>query len=106
VSAPYYQDDAVTLWHGDCIDVLRELPDASVDAVVTDPPYGLEFMGKAWDSFGRGEASSDAAAGMARTGYTDEGFRCIAIEREADYLPLIVQRLTKPIQPDLFGGVA
>ncbi len=33
-----------------------------------------------------------------------EGFRCIAIEREADYLPLIVSRLFKPIQPDLFGS--
>jgi DNA modification methylase len=61
VSAPYYQDDAVTLWHGDCIDVLRELPDASVDAVVTDPPYGLEFMGKAWDSFGADVRQRDDA---------------------------------------------
>jgi site-specific DNA-methyltransferase (adenine-specific) len=46
---PYYQDDLVTLYHGNCLDVLRELPDASVDAVVTDPPYGLGFMGKEWD---------------------------------------------------------
>lgn len=34
---------------GDCLDVLRTLPDASVDAVVTDPPAGIAFMGKAWD---------------------------------------------------------
>ncbi|AVO21670.1 methyltransferase [Mycobacterium phage MooMoo] len=47
---PYYQDDQVTLYHGDCFDVLAQLPDASVDAVVCDPPYGLEFMGKDWDS--------------------------------------------------------
>lgn len=37
----YYQDDKVTLHHGDCLDVLATLPDASVDAVVTDPPYNL-----------------------------------------------------------------
>lgn len=46
---PYYEDSTVTLHHGDCLDVLRSLPDTSVDAVVTDPPYGLEFMGKEWD---------------------------------------------------------
>ena len=46
---PYYSDDLVTLYHGDCLEVLRRLPDASVDAVVTDPPYGLEFMGREWD---------------------------------------------------------
>ena len=49
---PYYTDDAVTLYHGDCLDVLRDLPDASIDAVVTDPPYELGFMGKGWDTTG------------------------------------------------------
>jgi DNA modification methylase len=39
----------LTLHLGDCLEVLRTLPDASVDAVVTDPPYGLAFMGKKWD---------------------------------------------------------
>jgi DNA modification methylase len=38
-----------TLHPGDCLEVLRTMPDCSVDAVVTDPPYGLSFMGKAWD---------------------------------------------------------
>jgi DNA modification methylase len=37
------------LHHGDCLEILRALPTASVDAVVTDPPYGLSFMGKKWD---------------------------------------------------------
>jgi len=37
------------LIHGDCLEVLRSMPDCSVDAVVTDPPYGLSFMGKKWD---------------------------------------------------------
>jgi len=39
----------IQLHHGDCLDVLRTMPDASVDAIVTDPPYGLRFMGKKWD---------------------------------------------------------
>ena len=37
------------LRHGDCLQVLATLPDACVDAIVTDPPYGLAFMGKRWD---------------------------------------------------------
>jgi DNA modification methylase len=34
---------------GNCLDVLATMPDNSVDAIVTDPPYGLAFMGKKWD---------------------------------------------------------
>ena len=34
---------------GDNVETLRTLPDACVDSCVTDPPYGLEFMGKEWD---------------------------------------------------------
>jgi DNA modification methylase len=34
---------------GDCLELLAGLPAASVDAIVTDPPYGIRFMGKAWD---------------------------------------------------------
>ena len=37
---------------GDCRQVLGDLPDGFVDAVVTDPPYELGFMGKSWDSSG------------------------------------------------------
>lgn len=39
----------VKLHHGDCLDVLRTMPDNSADSIVTDPPYGLKFMGKKWD---------------------------------------------------------
>ena len=37
------------LHHGNCLDILRTMPDCSIDSVVTDPPYGLSFMGKKWD---------------------------------------------------------
>lgn len=38
--------------HGDCLDVMATFEPSSVDAIVTDPPYGLGFMGKAWDKPG------------------------------------------------------
>lgn len=41
-----------TLYRGDCISVMRSMPACSVDSIVTDPPYELGFMGKAWDSTG------------------------------------------------------
>ena len=49
---PYYTEDGVTIWHGDCVEIMAAMDAGSVDAVVCDPPYGLEFMGKDWDSFG------------------------------------------------------
>lgn len=75
---PLFEDDAIQLYLGDCLDVLRTLPDNSIDAICTDPPYGLSeltttrvlealaawmsgdrdhvpdargFMGRAWDGF-------------------------------------------------------
>lgn len=39
----------VNVLHGDCLEVMKTLADCSVDSIVTDPPYGLNFMGKAWD---------------------------------------------------------
>ena len=49
MTTPYSADEHVTLYLGDCLDVMRTLPDCSVDSVVTDPPYGIGFMGKVWD---------------------------------------------------------
>ena len=43
---------------GDCLEVLRTLPDSSIDAIVTDPPAGIEFMGAEWDTFKRGRLST------------------------------------------------
>lgn len=80
--APHYTDSTVTLYHQpeDGFSVLASLPDASVDAVVTDPPYGLEFMGKAWDgadgfrrSLNPNDAGRDNAFG--RTSRTSPEYR-------------------------------
>ena len=47
---PWLDDGDVRLYLGDCIEVMAEMDEGSVDAVVCDPPYGLEFMGKEWDA--------------------------------------------------------
>ena len=45
----------ITLRHGDCFEVLKELESNSVGSVICDPPYGLEFMGKDFDTLGDGK---------------------------------------------------
>jgi DNA modification methylase len=67
---------------GDCLETLRTLPDNSVDSVVTDPPYGIRFMGKSWDgadiearaAYRAGKPSKDAACGQ------NGGHRSVAAE--------------------------
>lgn len=43
---PYYERNGIAILHGDCREVL---PTLQADAVVTDPPYGVNFRGEAWD---------------------------------------------------------
>lgn len=45
----YYEREKIRLFNGDNVSVLKEFPDNSIDSIVTDPPYGLSFMGKRWD---------------------------------------------------------
>lgn len=42
----------------DCVEAMREMKENSVDAIVTDPPYGLEFMGKDWDKLDAPDAGT------------------------------------------------
>jgi len=49
----------LTLLHGDCREVMASLDECSVDSIVCDPPYGLEFMGKDWDKLGAALETAD-----------------------------------------------
>lgn len=45
------EDIKNTIIQGDCLEIMKKIPDNSIDTIITDPPYGLGFMGKDWDSF-------------------------------------------------------
>jgi SAM-dependent methyltransferase len=49
----------VRLRHGDCVEVMKSFPDASVGAVVCDPPYGIGFMDMEFDHIGTGDAQQE-----------------------------------------------
>ena len=60
-----YADDtkAWRLIEGDALTLLANLPENSIDCVVTDPPYGIGFHGEAWDGAGKaGKQLADAEA--------------------------------------------
>jgi site-specific DNA-methyltransferase (adenine-specific) len=77
---PYYQDDAVTIYHADCREVLPLLEPGSVDLVLTDPPYGIglatdnrRFSGGALEQRARRGSGSGTAKGQPIIG-DDEPF--------------------------------
>ena len=87
----YYQDDSVTLWHGDCLDVLRSMADCSVDSVVTDPPYNLSFMAKPWDAY---EGREDAGFAYWLSGLIDgEGCFTIKAHSRGTHAPMFRLKL-------------
>lgn len=45
----FFLKNGYDIQHGDTLEQLKQLPDNSVDSIVTDPPYGLKFMGSKWD---------------------------------------------------------
>lgn len=71
MNTPYYADRSVTLWHGDCLEVMRTMPADSFDLVFTSPPYnlGISTGGGLKAATNSGKWKSAALA----TGYQDHG---------------------------------
>lgn len=69
------------IYHGDCLDVMATLDAESIAAIVTDPPYGLGFMGKAWDGtagpggLGDMPMRRNAGTNIVNTGVSRQGGR-------------------------------
>jgi site-specific DNA-methyltransferase (adenine-specific) len=56
-----FLDGKVRLLRGDCLELLPTLEENSIDSIVTDPPYGLQFMGREWDKLWRNDTDADKA---------------------------------------------
>src|SRR5699024_10740425 len=80
-----------TIHHGDCIETMNAMPPESIDAIVTDPPYGLGFMGRKWDALPPSQEWAEACyrvlkpgGHIAEVGRTKTGHRlAVAIEDAA-----------------------
>jgi DNA modification methylase len=105
---PYYEEDGVTIYHGDCRDVL---PDISADVLVTDPPYGMNL--------GKHSGAKDKRASELRRGAysayddTPENYRDVVVPAVTDALALVDRAAVfAPVPsawllppPDALGGV-
>jgi len=60
---PYYEDESGVIYHGDCLEILPELPDKSVDLVLTDPPYGVDVASLSKDGVGGEQAKKRYESG-------------------------------------------
>ncbi len=90
--APETADTPWTVLHADSLHALTELPDASVDAVVCDPPYGISFNGHAWDgpaihAAARASGTHRLSAGEAFEAWTATWAReCLRLLRPGGHL--------------------
>lgn len=96
MSAREFLNGRVALHAGDCLDVIRTLPDNLFDAVVTDPPYALVSIVKRWGSLNAAPCKSDGASGVykrATAGFMgkqwDTGERAFAAEFWAEVLRVL-----------------
>jgi hypothetical protein len=46
----HHQDNTTKVIHGDCIETMNQMEPETISAIVTDPPYGLGFLGRKWDA--------------------------------------------------------
>jgi DNA modification methylase len=99
-----YSDDTDQwrLVEGDALGVMAKLPDACIDCVVTDPPYGIGFHGESWD--GAGKAGSLLASGEAFATWTKAwAAECLRVLKPGGHLvafgsPRTFHRLTAGVE--------
>ena len=104
----YYMSD-LRWWieHGDAAEVLKILPDGSVDALVTDPPAGIGFMGKEWDDFRRARNPADAGRDSVHGRFSRSGPEYGRRDRQhfIAWLADILTECRRVMKPGAYGWV-
>jgi site-specific DNA-methyltransferase (adenine-specific) len=81
---PYYQEDGITIYHGDCRDVLAFIPNASIDMVFTSPPYNLG--GAPWPHLGHWK-TGDSPGGKSKWRNGSDGSGGVTYASHVDSMP-------------------
>ncbi len=98
--------------HADCLEAMRKMPDDCIDAIVTDPPYGINFMNKKWDSpggmVGQMSTGKEKRGGFAYGGSHSRGYKDCDSFKFQEYMTPVFQEMLRIAKPGAhllaFGG--
>ncbi|MCH8048933.1 site-specific DNA-methyltransferase, partial [Patescibacteria group bacterium] len=96
------------IYEGDCIEIMKGMEENSVDTVITDPPYGLEFMGKDWDKFKRINTGGGIKGKVSGTGIKRNTVNYIAGSSFQEWMTIVGEEMLRVTKPGgtllIFGG--
>lgn len=102
------KNSPVRLYQGDCLHMLRKLPDACAHAIVQDPPAGIGFMGREWDDYRRsknvGDSSRDSVFGRASSSAPQIGRGGLGAMR--NFVAFLAERMVEALRVTVPGGLA